>query len=83
MTFCKKVALDCEKCCICLEEFALNDTMELKCGHVFHTECLFEALQKSHAKCALCRSAIDFPNDDAMSRPLTCAAMMLIMFARS
>lgn len=71
---------DCEECCcICLESFAARDTVELKCGHVFHTDCILRCLHTSHTTCALCRSTIHFQEDKRHAHPLTCVIMILIM----
>ena len=54
-----------EGCVICLEDFAENDgkaIAELKCGHIFHEECLKEWVQKNDI-CPMCRSPILQDND--------------------
>lgn len=49
-------------CSICLENNSIK-SIELNCGHIFHTYCLLKACQRScadhyHLKCPLCRVEI-------------------------
>lgn len=46
-----------DKCSICLSEFD-NDTIELNCGHKFHSNCYFNLIQRNINKCPVCR--VDF-----------------------
>ena len=47
-----------EMCIICLERFAVEDTVrKLKCGHVFHKNCIDEWFV-SHRSCCLCKKNI-------------------------
>jgi len=46
-----------DKCSICLSEFD-NDTIELNCGHKFHSNCYYNLIQRNINKCPVCR--VDF-----------------------
>lgn len=51
---------ECEKCAICYDKYNKNAS-ELKCKHVFHTDCIskwFESDNKNNKKCPLCRDNI-------------------------
>ena len=52
-------ANDDDKCPICLEPMSEN-TVSLRCNHVFHGQCLVDALLHN-ARCPVCR---DSPRDD-------------------
>jgi hypothetical protein len=47
-------------CSVCLNNFRYKeqDVVELKCGHVFHRDCI-EPWFKTHHTCPLCRTDID------------------------
>ena len=46
-------------CSICLSEFEENDAIKtLRCGHMFHTECIDPWLINSRALCPVCRRGI-------------------------
>ena len=50
------------KCSICLLAFEEDeDISELKCGHIFHTECANEWLKEYSYKCPICRSECGKP----------------------
>jgi hypothetical protein len=51
----------CEKCCICLREFVVNQTLRLPCNHKYHINCINPWLE-IHNSCPLCR--VEFPTDD-------------------
>ena len=45
------------ECPICISEFAKGDVVaELKCGHIFHTDCVSEWVKK-HPTCPVCRAS--------------------------
>ena len=55
------------KCFICLDQFVKTDTIyELKCGHVFHSDCLTEAARFQHCNCPLCRTALPVESLDSI-----------------
>lgn len=41
------------KCCICLKDFR-NNSIQLSCGHHFHSECLLNWFDKKKT-CPMCR----------------------------
>ena len=46
------------QCCICFEEFELNEVIKvLKCKHFFHPNCIDAWLQKEK-KCAMCKEEV-------------------------
>lgn len=46
-------------CSICLVEFEENDEIrKLRCGHVFHCECIDPWLLKGKAVCPVCRQGV-------------------------
>ena len=49
---------DERECSVCFEVLDFDTCMRLKCGHVFHIDCLKKIL---HLRCPLCRSEIN-PN---------------------
>ena len=51
----RHVSLDC---CICMSRFSAASTLcKLKCGHIFHDDCLFKWLQ-SNRSCPTCRQEV-------------------------
>ena len=48
-------AFDSGDCPICLQTTTEGNLVTLRCGHVFHTQCVFSSLKKGHEKCCLCR----------------------------
>lgn len=47
------------KCRICLEDFAVHDEVtDLTCHHIFHSECIRNAVIRQHSQCPLCRATI-------------------------
>lgn len=46
-------------CFICYSDISKKDKIyELPCGHVYHKECLIEAVQHQHRLCPVCRKEI-------------------------
>lgn len=49
-------------CCICLSSLLVGGAKKLKCGHLFHTNCLREVIEREQtfasAKCPLCRASV-------------------------
>ena len=43
-----------DKCSICLSEFD-NNTIELNCGHKFHSNCYYNLIQHNINICPVCR----------------------------
>tara|TARA_B100002019_G_C21259649_1_gene595948 strand:+ start:1368 stop:2210 length:843 start_codon:yes stop_codon:yes gene_type:complete len=46
-----------EKCCVCLDNTD-KYVSKLECNHLFHTECLYNWIQKDNNTCPLCRKYI-------------------------
>jgi hypothetical protein len=49
-------------CCICLNSLLVGGVKKLRCGHLFHTNCLREVIERERtlasAKCPLCRASV-------------------------
>jgi len=49
-------------CCICLGTMTLGNVKKVGCGHLYHTHCLREVVERAHsfeaARCPLCRGSI-------------------------
>lgn len=49
-------------CCICLNSLLVGGVKKVACGHLFHTNCLREVLERersfANAKCPLCRASV-------------------------
>ena len=53
-----KLDEDKKKCCICLENFIINDeTMILPCIHIFHSNCIKKWLKRQNI-CPICKNKI-------------------------
>ncbi|KAJ8765710.1 hypothetical protein K2173_014832 [Erythroxylum novogranatense] len=47
------------ECAVCLSEFHEGESVRgLRCGHVFHKDCLDKWLQQGFATCPLCRTQV-------------------------
>ena len=46
---------DLGECTICIESLNQNKIVKLKCGHIFHFDCISQCV---NCKCPLCRSDI-------------------------
>ena len=63
-------------CCICLGAMSVGSVKKVGCGHLYHTNCLREVIERAHsmeaAKCPLCRASVvdgsrsgtNVPSDD-------------------
>ena len=49
-------------CCICLGTMSLGNVKKIGCGHLFHTQCLREVVERARsieaARCPLCRASV-------------------------
>jgi Ring finger domain len=49
-------------CCICLGAMSVGSVKKVGCGHLYHTSCLREVIERAHsieaAKCPLCRASV-------------------------
>jgi hypothetical protein len=58
----KKAALSGDVCCICLGTMTTGNVKKVGCGHLYHSICLREVVERARsiefAKCPLCRSPI-------------------------
>lgn len=48
---------DAQECSICLEALDGDDTLETNCGHLFHRDCIVQALVHNHS-CPNCRTEV-------------------------
>jgi hypothetical protein len=48
-----------EQCSICIEPILKNNTIILKCNHIFHDHCILSWL-KEHYSCPICREHVYF-----------------------
>ena len=53
--FCKHIKHECEECSICLDSLKSSSMIMLKCGHVFHANCILTNLKTSDS-CPYCRA---------------------------
>jgi hypothetical protein len=61
--FIKVIGGDRDECAICLETFAMNDSIVvLACSHVYHDQCLQPIFAKANPECPLCRTVIHLPS---------------------
>ena len=61
----------CDTCSICFSDFSDNSliTKLPKCGHIFHSECLFTWLQDNES-CPICRDTNLFKENNEKKRKL-------------
>ncbi|MGK3742356.1 MAG: hypothetical protein ACI90V_009212, partial [Bacillariaceae sp.] len=71
----KKASISGDVCCICLGTMSTGGNVKkIACGHLFHTHCLREVIEREQnlpaAKCPLCRAPLaDSPNSAATGSP--------------
>ena len=46
------------ECVICLENIDRESVVALKCGHVYHVDCIISLIKKRNRKCPKCRERI-------------------------
>ncbi|KAI9367347.1 hypothetical protein BJX61DRAFT_312711 [Aspergillus egyptiacus] len=58
-------------CAICLDDFipASTTVRELPCGHIYHPECIDEALTMNSSLCPLCKQSVLPPDFYAITTP--------------
>jgi len=58
----KKACASGDVCCICLGTMSMGNVKKVGCGHVFHSNCLREVVERARsieaARCPLCRQSI-------------------------
>jgi len=58
----RKASISGDVCCICLGTMTTGNVKKVGCGHLYHTTCLREVVERARsidlAKCPLCRSSI-------------------------
>ena len=58
----KKAHATGDVCCICLGAMSVGSVKKVGCGHLYHTNCLREVIERAHsmeaAKCPLCRASV-------------------------
>jgi len=56
----RKASAAGDVCCICLNSMAIGNVKKVGCGHLFHTHCLREVVERERsiqvARCPLCRA---------------------------
>jgi hypothetical protein len=65
--------LDTQECCICLENIVKGASVVLKCGHIFHKECIYEN-KKTSMKCPMCKKIVE--EDTVFDTGTACLYMM-------
>ena len=57
-----KACVTGDVCCICLGTMSIGNVKKVGCGHLFHTHCLREVVERARsieaAKCPLCRASL-------------------------
>jgi hypothetical protein len=57
-------------CCICLNSLSFGSVKKVRCGHLFHNNCLREVIERERSfaatKCPLCRTSIVVDHRQAM-----------------
>jgi len=58
----KKACVAGDVCCICLGTMSMGNVKKVGCGHLYHTNCLREVVERARsieaARCPLCRQSI-------------------------
>ena len=58
----RKSSANGDVCCICLNSLLVGGVKKVPCGHLFHTQCLRQVLERERtfaiAKCPLCRASL-------------------------
>ena len=57
-----KASAGCDFCCICMGAMSVGNVKKVGCGHLFHTHCLREVVERARsietARCPLCRAHV-------------------------
>lgn len=58
----EKASIAGDVCCICLGTMSMGNVKKVGCGHLYHTHCLREVVERAHsfeaARCPLCRASV-------------------------
>lgn len=58
----KKASSSGDVCCICLGTMSMGNVKKVGCGHLYHTHCLREVIERAYsfeaARCPLCRASV-------------------------
>jgi len=58
----QKAHINNDVCCICLGTLSVGNIKKIGCGHLFHTNCLREVIERARsieaAKCPFCRASV-------------------------
>jgi len=69
----RKASAAGDVCCICLGTMSMGNVKKIGCGHLYHTNCLREIVERARsieaARCPLCRASVvngmQFPSNDS------------------
>ena len=74
------------ECSLCLSRIAPHTDLTLRCGHIFHKDCIKQLILAGHYRCPLCRGTISYTREEVdMAKVVLkeAAAVMIAAEARS